>query len=279
MKWTVFAHLLALVLTTPILAADFSASLEEGWRHYNNGAFKKASREFERAARLDPSSAEAFKGVGLSYMKIGIDVSFTNVEFAMKAAEAFQRSLAISPSQDEVRYELGLTCLALYDRECAKNQHEVLKGSNRGLAEKLAARIASYEPPRKIRQDPVVGGTSAGEGLRAKTVTDGPSPQAEVEQVETTVGDFQAGSTIYGVTYGFPAYRQVGRGHHRHRFCAPSSRFPDSSRKQRTRSGGRHSAIKKPGTGSGWPRPAGSDSRAHGNWRPDKRPAPVPWRR
>lgn len=279
MKGIIFAALLALMLHTPMFAADFKASLEDGWTYYNNGAFKKASREFELAARLDPSSAEAFKGIGLSYMKIGIDESFTNVEFAVKAAEAFQRSLAISSSQDEVRYGLGLTCLALYDRECATNQHEMLKGSNRVLAEKLATRIASYKPPRKIKQGSVYGGKSSGERVGTKAVIDGSSSQATIEQVETTMENTQPSSPTYGVTYGFPTLWQGGPRHHRQRCCAPSSKFSGSSRKQRTGSAGRSATTKKPSTRSGWPTPAKSDSRAHGNWRPDKRPVPVPWRR
>ncbi|RQW87935.1 MAG: hypothetical protein EHM79_06710 [Geobacter sp.] len=137
--------------TGTAFALDSQTILAGGWKYYNNGSFKAASKSFENAARIDPACAEAFKGLGMSYMKIGYSDYSQDLEMVQDAALSFQEALKLNPNTPEVRYQLGVACLALGDKPGAERQYQMLNATDKTLASQLSGKISEYKPPKQYR--------------------------------------------------------------------------------------------------------------------------------
>jgi len=145
------------IATGTAFALDLQSVLNDGWTHFNNSNYKRAASAFETAARIDPSSAEAFKGIGMSYMKKG--QAEYNPGLVANAADAFQKALDLNPNMPDIRFQLGVACLAIDNKPDAEKQYQALISANKSLADQLAEKIAAYKPPSKPVQYREVGET------------------------------------------------------------------------------------------------------------------------
>ncbi|MRS01867.1 hypothetical protein EG832_01330 [bacterium] len=128
-------------------ALDSQSILKDGWEHFNNKNYNTASKTFENAARIDPASSDALKGLGMSYMKMGYSENSTDFDLVEKAAFVFQKALQLDPNMPEVIYQLGLACLALDDKSGAEKQYQALTPISKPLADQLAVKISAYKKP------------------------------------------------------------------------------------------------------------------------------------
>ena len=137
-----------LVGTSHLFAAEKKEVeyLRQGTEYLAARDYQRAVKAFGQAARLDPDSAEAHRGMGMAYLKLGSGESATNPETLGNAASALREALRIAPDTAETRYHLGLTYLALYDKNAAVREYNVLKGLDVGLAEQLLSQISGYRP-------------------------------------------------------------------------------------------------------------------------------------
>jgi clan AA aspartic protease (TIGR02281 family) len=127
-------------------AEDF---LSQGARQLEAGHYQKAVRSFEQAIKVSPDSAQAYKGLGLAYYKLGDHEVAYDVELISYAVNALKKSLALR-QDPEVSYFLGLSYLVLYDRENAEFAYASLKTGDSKLAEQLEAKLAAYVKPAKM---------------------------------------------------------------------------------------------------------------------------------
>jgi tetratricopeptide (TPR) repeat protein len=159
---------------TTAFALDSQSILRDGWEHFNNQNYNSASKTFENAARIDPASSEALKGLGMSYMKMGCSEKSTDLGLVEKAAAAFQKALQLNPNMPEVSYQLGLACLVLNDKAGAEKQYQALIPTSKPLADKLASKIVNYIPQEQYQ---LVGETiidSGGPTSRRQVMRCGP---------------------------------------------------------------------------------------------------------
>jgi tetratricopeptide (TPR) repeat protein len=108
----------------------------------------KAIKTFESAARNDKTCAEAFKGIGMSYMKLGYSENSTDLGLVENAASAFQKALQLNPNMPDIIYQLGLAYLALDNKPGAEKQQQALVSISKHLADQLAVRISVYKAPK-----------------------------------------------------------------------------------------------------------------------------------
>lgn len=136
-----------LVAFSPQITVAETDYLQQGAIHLEGGKYKKAVRSYELAIKSQQDSAEAYKGIGLAYYKLGHNEHSSDFEMLSTAVNAFNKSLAIKQDA-EVYYTLGLSYLALEDMKKAEIAHLSLKSINSSLAEMLAAKITAYGAPR-----------------------------------------------------------------------------------------------------------------------------------
>jgi len=157
---------LPLFIASPLFAAE--DYLTEGARHLTSGNYQKAVRSYELAVKTDRDAAQAYKGLGLAYYKMGnFEVAY-DVEMISAAVNAFNRSLAIK-KDPEVCYFLGLSYLVLYDKKNAETAYLCLKSADSNLAGALAERISSYVKPARFNYTH----TTAPEGDSTSVVIEG----------------------------------------------------------------------------------------------------------
>ena len=120
--------------------------LNQGARYLNAGNYDKAVRSYELALKSNGGSAEAYKGLGQSYYKLGDQEIAYDVEKISAAVNALSSSLALK-KDPEVYYLLGVSYLALYDKEKAEAAYASLKAAGSELAGQLALKIAAYVKP------------------------------------------------------------------------------------------------------------------------------------
>jgi tetratricopeptide (TPR) repeat protein len=123
--------------------------LPQGAGYLGAGNYEKAIRCYELAIRAKTDEAEAYKGLGQAYYQLGNNEIAYDVEKISAAVTAFNQSLSLKPDP-EVCYLLGLSYLALYEKEDAQTAYRMLKATGSELAEKLAAKIAAYVKPAKF---------------------------------------------------------------------------------------------------------------------------------
>jgi tetratricopeptide (TPR) repeat protein len=125
--------------------------LQQGKGYLAAGKYKKAVQAFEYAARINPNSADAMQGMGMSYLKLGANDVMVNQEMLGQAVTAFNRALSLNHGFAEARYNLGITYLALSDKQAAVKQYDSLKSLDKSLAQTLSARIGEYRPAQKYK--------------------------------------------------------------------------------------------------------------------------------
>ncbi len=141
------AIVIFVLTTTTALALDLKTTLADAWKYYNNSNYTSAAKTFAAAAKNDPSSAEAYRGLGLSYMNLGYSESSTDLEMVEKAARAFETALQLNANMPDVRYQLGVAFLALGDKKRAEEQYRELSLTNPPLSKELSEKIGAYKKP------------------------------------------------------------------------------------------------------------------------------------
>lgn len=126
--------------------------MNRGWEYLDEGDFSKAIRAFRQVVKINPSSGNAYKGLGISYLKLGDNEVMTDPEMLTNAEKAFKEALVLSPDNAELRFNLGLTYLALSDKEAALREYEMLVKIDNNLADSLLARIDRFTSPRVYRR-------------------------------------------------------------------------------------------------------------------------------
>jgi tetratricopeptide (TPR) repeat protein len=112
--------------------------------------YQKAAQAFRDAIRVTPGNAEAQKGLGEAYLKIGYSEGATNVEVIEKAVTALGEAVRIAPTSAEARYHLGVAYLILYDKPSAVKEYDALKELDPAMAEQLQSRIKAYRQPKSF---------------------------------------------------------------------------------------------------------------------------------
>ena len=168
MKWLLtFSCALLLSLPFAAVAGDGEDCLRRGEQNLSAGDYRRALRSFTDAARLMPDSAEAWRGIGLSRFRIGAGETMTDPGMLTEAASAFNTALLLRPGYAEVRYQLGLTYLALENRTKAEEEREALAKLDPKLADRLLAAIGGYRDAPSFREV----GTEGEEGDSLTKVT------------------------------------------------------------------------------------------------------------
>jgi Tfp pilus assembly protein PilF len=115
LTWEAQMKTLLFVLTILMLAASTVSGdgkevefLRQGTSLLEARDYQRALKAFAQALRIDPASAEAHRGMGLSYLKLGAGEAATDVEVVDKAIAEFREALRISPDSADTRYQLGL---------------------------------------------------------------------------------------------------------------------------------------------------------------------------
>lgn len=145
-----------------------AAYLRQGTEYLGSKNYQRAVKAFGEAARLNPASVEAYRGLGMAYLKLGSTKVSSDPEMLGDAAAAFREAVRLAPGSAETRYNLGVACLALYDKDGAMREYESIKGLDATLAEQLRTSINSYRPP--VSYLPENGQNRAGDSLTRVTI-------------------------------------------------------------------------------------------------------------
>lgn len=157
-----FLFMIVFLLAAAPLCSEEGREAEyllQGTAYLSAGNYQRAVKAFEQAARLNPGSAEAHRGVGMACLKLGAGEAVTNPEMLAKAAAAFREALRLAPDSADTRYQLGVTCLALNDKDGAVREYAALKGLDGQVAEQLLTLISGYRAPASFRSVGERGGT------------------------------------------------------------------------------------------------------------------------
>lgn len=168
MKTLLFVVMFLILSTSPLFAGEAKEAdfIRQGTAYLEAQDFQRAVKAFSRAAQLNPESADAHRGMGMAFLKLGYSDTATNVEMVDKAIAALSEVLRIAPDSAEVRYQLGLAYLVLDDKASAIKEYEALRGLDAGLAGQLLSRVVAYRPPKSFRTLVTQGGGSEGKSTR-----------------------------------------------------------------------------------------------------------------
>jgi tetratricopeptide (TPR) repeat protein len=154
---TIIHLTLFLLLASPLFAgtAGEETYLRDGSKYLAAGNYLRAAKAFENAIHINPGRADAYAGLGISYMKLGVNEAMTIPEMLEKALVAFNRSLEINRDNADVRYNLGLLYLALDQKDYAFSQHAKLHLLDKQKADALLVKINAYVPPQNYSFKPM----------------------------------------------------------------------------------------------------------------------------
>lgn len=153
MKSLTFLLFVVVLSASPLFASEGKEMIfiRQGAVHMEAKDYLRAVKAFAQAARHNPNNAEAQKGLGMAYLKLGATDAATNVEMIDNAVAAFNEVLRLAPNSADVRYQLALAYLMLNDKNGALREYEALKGVNAELADRLHPRIKEHIPPKSFK--------------------------------------------------------------------------------------------------------------------------------
>lgn len=168
MNTTFIAVVFILLSVAPLCAEESTSSshVKKGLEQLKSGKYQTAIKTFEAAVKADPVCADAYTGIGEAYLGMGDNGFSSNPELIEKGVGNLRHALTINPNLAAAHYKLGIGYLALFDKDMALKEYEVLKRMDKGLADDLAARINKYKAQRKFRLTRSSGETG---GTRANT--------------------------------------------------------------------------------------------------------------
>jgi tetratricopeptide (TPR) repeat protein len=143
--------MLFLIFSTSLFAGESKDGehLKKGIEHFSHKEYKSAVKAFEQALVINPQNAEAYKWLGMSYLRLGENPVTTFPELLEKAIRAFNAAIRLDLDSAEVHYNLGITYVALNRTDSAKKEYVILKNLDSELADLLLRRIDAAQP-RKI---------------------------------------------------------------------------------------------------------------------------------
>ena len=106
------------------------AALAEGY--YHEKRYKEALSNAQKAVDINPKSLAGYAGLGHIYF---------GMKKLKEAKQNFQKALTIEPESATARYNLALTCLAMNQKDCAREQYAILKHVEPDLSSQLLAQI------------------------------------------------------------------------------------------------------------------------------------------
>jgi tetratricopeptide (TPR) repeat protein len=115
-------------------------ALAEGYSHLNR--FKEAVANAQKAIELSPDSSSAYASLGFVYYQM---------KKPKEAKTVLQKALALAPESISARYNLAMTCLALKQKDCAREQYAILKTVEPGLSTQLLDQIYSSKVVRLLK--------------------------------------------------------------------------------------------------------------------------------
>ncbi|MCG6945561.1 MAG: tetratricopeptide repeat protein [Deltaproteobacteria bacterium] len=132
--------------SSPMPAKDTRPGVAEynsGVKLMKKGNYEKAQREFEAALAKNPNMAEAHNNLGYSLRKQGPQ----NYEEALRQ---YDRAIELNDKLAEAYMYRGVLYMLMGNESKALEDHRVLTGLNRKLADELQAAIASREEPQGL---------------------------------------------------------------------------------------------------------------------------------
>ena len=143
----VFSGTVALAAgSSPMPAKDTRPGVAEynaGVKLMKAGKYEKAQSKFEAALAKNPNMAEAHNNLGYSLRKQGPQ----NYE---KALGQYDRAIELNDKLAEAYMYRGVLYVLMGNESKALQDHRVLTGLNRKLADELQATIASKEEPQGL---------------------------------------------------------------------------------------------------------------------------------
>lgn len=120
--------------------------INKGINYFSDEDYKSAVTAFERALAINPQNAEAYKWLGMSYLRLGENPVTAFPELLGKAVDSFNKALILGPNSAEVHYNLGITYLALNRTDAAEIEYVILKNLDMDMADKLLSKIDASKP-------------------------------------------------------------------------------------------------------------------------------------
>jgi tetratricopeptide (TPR) repeat protein len=146
-----FIFVIILMATIPAYAEQNSQQdyINQGFDYINSGDYHKAREAFEAAIKINPDNADAYFGLGVSYLKLGDNKVVTIPQLVQEAIYFFKKALILGANNSEIHYYLGLSYLALNDKETAIEEYDILEDINSDLADQLLVKITDYKKPQE----------------------------------------------------------------------------------------------------------------------------------
>ena len=119
---------------------DVYLALTEGYFHLKR--YQEAMSFAEKALSLNPDLQAPYASMGRIYFEM---------KKPKEAKRLFEKALAIQPESASARYNLALTCLALNQKECAREQYTILKTVEPVLSTQLLDQIYGSKIVRLVK--------------------------------------------------------------------------------------------------------------------------------
>lgn len=144
--------MIILLAANPLVAGDNinHEQIKQGFYYINEAQYRNAIKAFEKATETNPENADAYYGLGISYLRLGDTKSITIPQLVQEAIYSFKKAQNFGATYPEIYYFLGLSYLLLNDKELAIKQYDVLEDLNSNLADRLLNKIVTYE---RLRED------------------------------------------------------------------------------------------------------------------------------
>ena len=119
--------------------------IKQGFDYIDEAHYRNAINAFKRVLEENPENADAYYGLGISYLGLGDTETLTIPQLVQDAIYSFKKALNFGAKHPEIYYSLGLCYLALKDKDLAIQQYDILENLNWDLADQLLDRIIEYE--------------------------------------------------------------------------------------------------------------------------------------
>ena len=139
--------IIILLASYPVCAEEPNQQehVKQGFDCINGAHYRNAINAFKKALEANPENAEAYYGLGISYLRIGDTEFITIPQLIQEAIYSFKKALNFGATHPEIYYFLGLCYLALKDKALAIKQYDILESLNWVLADRLLGKIVEFE--------------------------------------------------------------------------------------------------------------------------------------
>jgi tetratricopeptide (TPR) repeat protein len=139
--------IIILIAANPVFADEAVQQelIKQGFDYINEAHYRDAINAFKKVLKENPESADAYYGLGISYLRLGDTEKLTIPQLVQDAIYSFKKALNFGATHPEIYYSLGFCYLALKDKELAIKQYDILEDLNRDLADRLLDKIVAYE--------------------------------------------------------------------------------------------------------------------------------------